>query len=811
MNLGQDIRYGLRMLARKPGFTAIAVLTLALGIGANTATFSVANTLLLTTSPLIEDPTSLARMHIRWASGLEFGSFSYPDFIDMQERNEVLTGLIASSIRPLHLSDGSSNDRISGAIVSGNYFEVLGVAPALGRGFLPEEYETSGTHPFTVLSHGLWGRRFGGDPGVVGQTVSLNNYTFTIVGVAPRGFNGVNAAMAPDLWVTLKMQDELLPGPSLIEARGSHWLNFVIGRLKPGVTLAQAETALNGTMARLIEEFPDTNEGKSVALYPESGLPPFIRPAFVGFMGLMFAVVGFILLLACANVAGLLLARLSARRKEIGIRLSLGASRPRLIRQLLAESIPLCLMAGAAGLALALGLIRMVQSLVPQTGLPISTDVRLDWPVLAFTLVASALTGLLFGLMPALQATRRDLVSSLKETGFSLGGKNSRLREVLVVGQVAISVVLLVLAGLAIGSLGNARNLDPGFDPDNMLTASVELGLQGYDERGGRVFRRSLLERIERIPGVTAVGIADTIPLTFSTSDRGVVPEGFEVAEGSDSPNVLHTSVDAGYFQAMGIPLLQGRGFDQRDGEDGRATLVINEAFAERFWPGENPIGKRVRTWRDDHVVIGLVKTGKYRTLGEDPTPYMYFSAYQHYSSNTVLMVRTKSDALSAAGPLREEIRQLDRTLPVSSIKTMHAAMGFALFPAVMAANVVSGFAVLALVLAAVGLYGVISYSVSQGLRDIAIRMAIGARPADVLGRVIRGGMTLTLAGLGIGLSGGAALAVFAGSLMYGVGATQVGPYLTAAAALGAVALLASYLPARRAARVDPMAVLRGE
>ena len=438
--MGQDVRYGLRMLARKPGFTAVAVITLALGIGANTATFSVANTLLLGTSRQVEDPAELTRMHITWASGLEFGSFSYPDFIDLQERNDVLTGLIASSIRPFHLSDGNSNDRITGSIVSGNYFDVLGVAPAPGRGFLPEEYETAGTHPVAVLSHGLWQRRFGADPSVIGGTVSLNNYSFTAIGVAPRGFAGVNAGIAPDLWVTLKMQDVLLPGPSLMEARGSHWLNFVIGRLKPGVTRAQSEDSLNGNMARLIEEYPNTNEGKSVTLYPESGLPPFIRPAFVGFMGLMFAVVGFVLLLACGNVAGLMLARLSARRKEIGVRLSLGASRGRLIRQLLAETIPLCLLAGSAGLAIALGLLRAIRTMVPSAGFPIDTNISLDWSVLVFTLSASMLTGLLFGLMPALQATRRDLVSALKDSGASLEGKRSRTRQV------------LVLAGLSVGS-----------------------------------------------------------------------------------------------------------------------------------------------------------------------------------------------------------------------------------------------------------------------------------------------------------------------------------------------------------------------
>lgn len=806
----QDLRYGFRQLKSNPGFSITAILCIALGIGANSASFSFANAMLLK-PPDVEEPDRLVRMWISWTSGLKFGSFSYPDYVDFHEKNDVFSGVVAEALRPLHLSSSEHNEKVSGSIVSGNYFSVLGVDMALGRAFLPEEDRTPGTHPVAVMSHGLWQRRFGADPGVVGQNITINGNAYTVIGVAPEGFNGINVAVRTDLWVPILMQEQLIPGSNLLEQRGNHWIQFNIARLKPGVTIEQATASTNALMANLIKEYPDTNTGKTVVLYPEAkaSLHPMIRQGFVGFMTLIFGVVAFVLLLACANVAGLLLARVAARHKEVSIRLAMGASRRRLVCQLLSESVLLSLIAGGVGLLLALWLIRLLQTFRPPTDMPLLLDVKMDPIVLGFTLLIAFVTGIVFGLAPAIQATRQDLVSSLKEGSTSHVGRASVMRRLLVIGQVAVSLFLLIGAGLLIRSMQNARNLDIGFEPDHGLIAMVDLGLQGYDETAGREFRRELTERLESLPGVEAVGYATDFPLHFAGRQRGVMPEGYEAPHGSDSPSIDHTYIDHGYLRSMAIPLLRGRGFSEIDDENAPPVLVVNEAFAERFWPGEDPIGKRVQTAGADHEVVGLVPTGKYATLGEDPKPYMYLPASQHYRGSTIVHVRTEGDPSIMLESVRREIQQLDRTLPVSDLKTMHAALGFALLPARIGAGVVGAFAVLALLLAAIGLYGVIAYSVSQGARDIGIRMALGARSSDVLVMVIHKGIKLAAIGLGIGVVLGLALTRFMGSLLYDVSTMDPTAYLAGCLVLASVAILASFLPARRATKLDPVVVLK--
>jgi predicted permease len=777
----QDLRYGARQLWTNPGFTVAAVLCIALGIGANSATFSFANALLFR-MPNVEEPERLVRLFVSWTSGLKFGSFSYPDYVDFRDKNDVFTGLAAEALRALHLSTGERNEKVMGSIVSGNYFAVLGVDMALGRAFLPEEDQTPGTHPVAVLRHGFWQSRFGGDPEVVGR-------------------------------VPILMQEQLIPGGSLLDQRGHHWIQFNIGRLKPGVTVEQARASVNGLMANLTAEYPDSNTGKSIDVYPEAraSLHPMLRQGFVGFMSLISGVVGFVLLLACANVAGLLLARMAARHREVAVRLALGASRRRLIRQLLSESILLSLLAGGLGLLLAYWLIRLIQSFKPPTDFPIYLDAEIEPVVLGFTFLAATFAGIVFGLAPALQATKQDIVSSLKEGTTSHVGRASLMRRFLVVGQVAVSLFLLIGAGLLVRSLQNARNLDVGFDPDHQLIAVVDLGLQGYDEARGRQFRRSLGERVGSLPGVQAVGFGLDVPLHFAGRQNGVLPEGFEVPEGSNSPSIDLNYVDHGYFEAMGIPILRGRGFEESDDENAPHVIVINEAFAERFWPGEDPIGKRVRTSGEDHEVIGVVPTGKYFSLGEDPKPFFYHTLARYYHGTSTLHVRTAGDPSGLLEGVRREIRRLDANLPISDLETMHAALGFAFLPARMGAGVVSAFASLALLLAAVGLYGVIAYSVSQGSRDIGIRMALGARSTDVLGLVLSKGMKLAAIGLAVGLVLGFALTRLMGSLLYGTSMTDPASYVVGCVVLTGVALLASFLPARRAMKLDPVVVLRDE
>ncbi len=809
-HLVQDLRFGVRQLWKSPGFTVAAVLCIALGIGANAATFSFANAFLWRKT-MASEPDRLVRLYANWSNGLKYGSFSYPDYVDVRDRNDVFTGLAASRIMPCHLSAGDRNERVWGAVVSGNYFSVLGLKPAGGRFFEPEEDRTEGTHPVAVLSNGFWQRRFGSDPGIIGRTLLLNRVQFTIVGIAPEGFEGMEAGLAMDLWIPIMMTPRMGDERGTLDARGNHFITSTLGRLKPGVSIAQARTSVNALMAHLAEEYPSSNKGKSVmmASEAETSLNPMVRGGFVMFLQLMFGVMGFILLLACANVAGLLLARSSARRKEIGLRMALGANRGRLMRQLLAESLLLSLLAGAAGLLLNVWLTGLIQSFRPPSELPLHIEVSLNWPVLAFTFAVTVVTGVLFGLTPALAATRTDLVSVLKESSpVQLAGA-SRLRRTLVVAQVALSLALLIGAVLVVRSLQNARHLDPGFDPDNQVVASLELGMQQYDEARGRQFMRALRERLGSVPGVQAVGFSSQIPLNLSSSQIGVQPEGYTPPAGSINPYIDYCTVDSGYFDAMGVRILRGRGFRESDNVSAPPVMIVNETFAQRFWPGQDPIGKHVRRGKLDCLVIGVARNGKYFSLGEEPKSFLYLPLEQIYRASFHLHMRTAVDPGGFLETVRREVRSLDDKLPVSDLQTMNGAMGFALLPARLAAGVVSAFALLALFLAAVGLYGVIAYSVSQSSRDIGIRMALGARATDVLRLVIRGGMTLTALGLAIGLGIGIVLAQLMKGLLYGVSPADPISYAAAVGILATVALLAVYVPARRATTVDPMTALR--
>lgn len=809
-DLVRDLRYGLRQLWKSPVLTLAAVLCIALGIGANSATFSIANAILWRQS-MVREPDRLVRIFVTWSSGLKYGSFSYPDYLDVRDKNDVFAGLVANSIMPFHLTAGDRNERVWGAVVSGNYFSELGLNPELGRNFLPEEDSTPGGHPVAVISDGLWQRRFGADRSVIGRTVLLNARPYTIIGVAPRGFYGTNTGLGQEIWVPITMTGQLGDARRSLTSRGNHWIQPIIGRLKPGVTIEQASASVNNLVAHLAEEYPNTNKGTSAQLLwdADSSLHPMVRDGFVKFMRLMFGVVGVILLLSCTNVAGLLLARSSSRRKEIGIRMALGADRPRLIRQLLAESVLLSLFAGGVGLLLAGWLTRLVQSFSPPSDLPIRLEIGLDWSLLAFTFAVTVVTGVLFGLTPALSTTKTDLVTVLKEGNpVQLAGA-SRLRRILVAGQVALSLALLIAASLVVRSLQNARNLDPGFNPDNQLVGTLDLGLQQYDEAKGRQFIRTLRDRLKNLPGVQAVGFADNLPLNLSSSQTSARPEGYTPPRNANDPSIDFATVDYGYFAAMAIPVLRGRGFSETDNIDAPRVIVINETFAQSFWPGQDPIGKHVRTGGRDQLVIGVVKNGKYFSLGEDPKAFLYFPLEQNHRASVFFHVRTTVDPEGFLQAVRKEVLSLDDKLPLTDLRTMNAALGFALLPARMAAGVVSVFALLALLLAAVGLYGVIAYSVSQSTRDIGIRMALGAQAGDVLKLVVRGGMILTSIGLAIGLGVGLILTRLMKGLLYGISPLDPLSYIAAIMILAVVALLAVFLPARRATRVDPLAALR--
>ncbi len=809
-DLAHDFRLGFRQLAKSPGFTVAAVLCLALGIGANTAVFSFANFFLFRPLP-VSHPDELVRGFVSWSSGLKFGSFSYPDYVDFRARNEVLSGFAATSLTPFHLSADGRNERLWGELVSADYFQVLGVEVPIGRAFLPEEETERGAHPVLVISHGLWRTRFGGDPGIVGRGVTVNGHPFTIVGVAAESFGGSQLGLKVALWTPLGMQEVAVPGGSRLEHRDHHWLS-AIGRLKPGITVRQAETSLNGLMAQLVAAYPEDNVGKSVVLYPEaqSNLHPMVRGGFVGFLALMLGVVGLVLLLACSNVASLLLARSAARRREIAVRLALGASRARLVRQLLAESTALALAAGGAGLLLALWLTRFLASQPPPVDFPLAVDLSLNFEVLAFTLGASLVASVLVGLAPALQSSRPELVPALKDGG-GAGRGGSRMRRLLVGAQVALSLVLLVGAALVLKSLANARHLPLGFEPERQLLAGADLDLQGYDKTRGRELFRALEERVDALPGVTAAAWAQRIPLTFSDASTSAVAEGYVTPEGSNPPSINFNQVGPGYFEALGLPLQAGRGFEPADGPEGQRVIVVNRAFADKYWPGADPLGKRVNTFGGEHVVVGVAATGKYFSLGEAPKPYMYLPIERYYDGSRVLHVRTAGDPTPLLEAVRREIQALDPNLPVRDLKLMKAQLGFVLFPARLAAVVVSVFAVLALLLASVGLYAVIAFWVSQRTPEIGIRMALGARAADVQRLVMRQGLSLTGAGLAAGLALGVGLAALATKVLYGISPGDPRNYLAAAALLAVVALAATLIPARRATRVDPTRALRAQ
>ncbi|HJO03293.1 MAG TPA: ABC transporter permease [Acidobacteriota bacterium] len=813
-DLARDLRFGVRQLIKSPGFTVAAVACLALGIGANSAAFSFVRAFLHQTAP-IREPESLVCMYLNYndGNGAQFGSWSYPDLLDMRDATtEVFDEVLADTVVMFSFSAGGQSRRIFGTYVTGNHFDALGVAPALGRTFLPEEDQTAGTHPVAVLNHRFWSDAFGADPGVVGRSMLLNGREITVIGVAPANYDGNNTAIRTELWIPFNMEPGLTPSGSNLERRGNHWIQSATGRLRRGVTVQQAKTALDALYVQLQELYPDTNTGITIDFFPESeaALHPAVRGGFVAMLTLLSAVVGFVLLLTCANVAGLLIARSTARTREVAIRLALGAGKARLVRQLLTESTLLSLLGGALGVLLGVALIGLVKSFQPPTGMPLRIDVGMDVAVLTFTFVVTAVTGVVFGLAPAISSTRQDLVGALKDGAPGSGGRSARLRDALVVGQVALCLVLLIAAGMVLRSLQQVRRVDLGFNPDGLIHASIDPALQGYPVDELDAFFDALRTDLLAQPGIQAVGYSGTTPLSLMNNQTSVLPEGYEVPEGRDWPGLDYTEVDHGYFAAMGIPIVRGRAFAADDDRDAARVAIVNQAFADRFWPDDNAVGKQIRSGGEDRLVVGVVPTGKYFSLGEDPKPFYYGARAQQYRGElTFVHVRTAGDSAAALETVRRTIQLRDPTLPVSDLDTGHGSLGLAFLPARLAAGVVAAFAVLALLLAAVGLYGVISFAVAQGFREIGIRMAVGARAGDVIRAVMWRGIRLSLIGLGIGLVGGLLLSRAAANVLYGVSPTDPAAYGIGILVLGAAATAASFVPALRATRIDPLLALR--
>jgi putative ABC transport system permease protein len=809
----QDIRYGLRQLRRNPGFTAIAVITLALGIGANTAIFSIVNAVLLRPLPF-QDP---ARLVAIWEAderdASNIGPASYPDFFDWQAQNRVSKQMasfrpysftLVGTGRPMHLS---------GAIVSANLFSLLGVKPTLGRAFLPQENKPGGMsgNDAVILSHRLWQTQFGSDSGVLGQSIRLNDHSFTIVGVMPTGFAFPVQAEPVQLWVTVAVDAVGTPGNSPLTAqRGNHSIE-VVARLKPHVTVAQAQANLDTVARRLEAQYALSNYHRgAVKLVPE--FEQVVGNART-LLWILFGAVGIVLLIACVNVGNLMLARAMTRRKEIAVRVALGAGRIRIIRQLLTESVLLSAVAGGLGGLLALMATKLFVNLSPGD-IPRLNQTGVDSHVLGFTLLVSLLTGALFGLVPVVGASRPDVNEALKEGDRSLthATPGDRARRSLVIGEVALATVLLIGAGLLMQSLVSLLEVNPGFDPSKTLTFSVSLPDVRYPSVKRVAFFRSLLSRIDALPGVISDAAVAPLPLSGGSWGANFEIQGQPITV-KERPITNLRTITPNYFRTMRIPLLRGREFAQEDGVKSPPVIIINQTLARRFFGNENPIGQHMEVplngiMRD---VVGVIGDVKHESLATGSGLEVYLPYAQWTPSLMTVVVRTENDPRGIINATRKEVRLLDKELPVSDVKTLDQYVTQSVSQPRFSALLLSSFGVLSLFLTAIGLYGMIGYDVAQRAHEIGIRMALGAQKCDVLNMVVGQGLKLAAIGVAVGMVGALAVTQFLSSLLYGVKPIDPLAFAAVAVLLLAVALLACYIPARRAAKLDPMVALRHE
>lgn len=824
----KDLQFGLRLLMRRPAFTAVAVLSLALGVGLTTVMFSVVNAVMFAPTS-VHEPERLVEVYTSPLAEMPFLPVSYPDLLDLRSATDAFSGMAGHAhVRGLFRRGDDRAELVLGEVVSESYFDVLGVRLERGRSFTPEENRTELTHPVVVVSHGFWRRRLGGDPDVLGREVELSGLGYRVVGVAPPSFTGTIPGLAPEFWAPLMMVEKLNfsgiqaqsvteEGKTRLEQRANRWL-FVTSRLAPGRSLGEARAQVETVGARLAREHPELDKNLKASVLPARSVRfhPMVDGVLAPAAGVLMGAVGLVLLVACANVASMLLARAAARRREFAVRLAIGAARARVVRQLLAESACLAGLGGALGVLLAYWGSRFLSTLPLPLPVPLAFRFALDERVLLFATLVSLATVLAFGLTPALQASRPDLVPALRaEAGASAAGHRRLFapRHLLVTGQLALSLVLLVAGALLVRALGVASGIPPGFDPDRLAVLSFNLKMNGYSEEQAVAFQRRLAEHLRALPGVERVALVSRPPLGSDQNMEGIRLPGQHGPD--DEPALVDaTYVEPEYFAALDVPVLEGRAFTDADVEGAPGVVIVSEAMARRFWPGRSPLGERIYTEGFDkpaHEVVGVVRDYKVRELGEAPRPYLHFAWRQQKSRETTALVRTAGPAAAAVSGLRQAVLGLEPAVVFTEEGTAADLLRLTLGPTRVGAALLGAFGAVALLLAAVGLYGVVSYNVEQRTREVGLRMALGARWADVLRLVLGQGMRLAAVGVIVGGLVASALARVLSSLLYGVSPVDPLAYLGAMALLLAVALAANWLPARRAARVDPLVALRYE
>jgi predicted permease len=807
--LPSDITFGLRRLRKSPGFTATALLTLALAIGANTTVFSLLNALVLRPLP-VERPQELVFL----SGGRGNENQSYPNYVDFRSRTKTLAGLAAVRMAVVALSHGGENARIWGYEVSGNYFQLLGVHPAVGRFFTPAEDQRVGGDPYVVLSHSAWQRRFGGDPGIVNKSVKINGLDYTVLGVAPKGFFGTEVLYAPDFWVPISMEPQIEPGNDWLNEHAT-WDIWVLGRLKHGVSWHTAQSEMQAIAAQLVREHPRENDRMRAYLVRPGLLGDAYRGPVTAFTTVIMGVAGMVLLIACTNLASFLLARSTDRRRETAIRLALGSGRARLIRQFLVENLLLAVCGGAAGLLLAAWLTDLITTARLPFDFPLNTALQIDVRVLLFTGGASIATVLFFGLVPAIQASKPDVLPALKNESWSGKLRRLELRDLLVGGQIALSVVLLAGSVLVVRSLQNALTVNVGFNPRNAASVSFELGLQGYSRERGLAFQRALLEKVQALPGIESASLASTIPLGLDVSYTGMRAYGQPATKVGDLTSAIYYYAGPDFFRTLQTRMLEGRDFTWRDASNAPMVVIINKALADKLFPHGGALGQRVAQGTggktDWWQVVGIVENGKYSSLNDENQPAIFRPMLQQYSSESTLVARSRMPGDRLIAVLRKAVSEMDASLPLYDVATLKDHLALPLTPASVAASALGAFGFLAVVLAAVGVYGSMAYAVARRTREIGIRVAIGARRNDVLALVTRRASMIVV----IGTISGAALALLASGLfravLYGISPRDPATYALAVVLMAAIGVVACIVPARRAMAVDPAIALRDE